>query len=229
MFFLGSAFVGYKYSFLTQEDETIVIPEVMIVQKPTLHIRQLGIGTEIVIGPQDKTVTFLKFEARADDGDILLNKLVFMDGNGRVRLKNYGNLSLWVDADNDSKADTRPAQEISDIKTIGTNHFVVDNIGEEGYLLTSGSKTIFELRADGETLMENKEGIIMLFRAEPGESYVVATEGNTKEPLRGIKTTTWDGGRILTDSYCEDLSDGGYDCDISVKTARHLMVLFLFE
>lgn len=113
------------------------------VEIPELHVAVQAIGTTDTAVKNEDNITLLRFEARAEGGDLLFTQSTFYAAMGS--LLNVQNFTLWGDTDGDLAVDTILQSGVSarDGRTV-----TFDSIIGGGFVIPEETSVRFEVHAD---------------------------------------------------------------------------------
>ncbi len=138
------------------------------------------VSTNFAVANQ-KNITLLRFESRASNHDVLLNKLIFSPMQSGVNGANY---TLWVDTNADGIVDTILQKGVS----VQNSQVIFDKIGGDGYVVPTSTAITFEVHADVASSLSGNPAMLSLKFATSGSGYVTAENLSDGAPLVGIKT-----------------------------------------
>ncbi len=159
-----------------------------------LFITGKSLASNDTLVANQKNVPLLRFEGRAQNGDILLTQTAFSVAQGS--LTNGQNYTLWVDTNNDAVVDTILQKNVSPIS--GTITF--NALAGGGYVVPNNTSVIFEVHTDVAASLASST---LQLQFSTGQSYIAAETLSNGADLSGIKT----------DGICPST------CQITVTTA----------
>lgn len=145
-----------------------------------LTIVQKAMATTDTVVKNQKNVSLLRFEAHADNEDVLTTSFIFDAAQGS--LVNAQNYALWVDTDGNGTVDTILQKGVS--PTSGKVTF--DALAGGGYVVPATESVIFEIHVDiAASLVDDK---LQLKFATTTSDYIAAERLLDGSPIGGIKT-----------------------------------------
>ncbi len=147
----------------------------------TLNVTVKALASSDVAVKNEKNVTLLAFEARANDGDVLATDFVFDAQSGN--LVNAQNYKLWVDTNADNVVDTILQSGVS---AIG-GRVTFSQLTGGGYVVSLGQTVRFEVHADIASSLSTPPSLQLQF-ARSLPDYISAEDLPTGATLSGIET-----------------------------------------
>lgn len=161
----------------------------------TITVKQLAATGSATVGQQN--VTFLRFDATAGSGEVLLKAAMFDTQTGS--LSSIVNASLWRDTNGDGTADTKVLDQSAN--STATTLVFFDSTTATNRLISAYQTIVFEVRGDIAAGVQTPASLQLRFRIDLAN-------------FVGGKTTAdnVDLGGIRTDGICL------FTCDIDVLT-----------
>ncbi len=143
-----------------------------------------------------KDVSLLRFEARAQEAkDVLITNLIF-DPAASSSLVNGSNYSLWVDANDDGKVETKIQ---SGVASQG-EQITFDKITGGGYVIPKSKSVIFEVHTDISASLSGTNPILAI-RFATGSTFIQAEQVDDGTGLSGIGVKRTDGSYVLSSPF----------------------------
>ncbi len=137
--------------------------------------------SDIAVSNQ-KDINLLRFEARADNENLLATRFIFQGVNG-LSLTNGTNYALWVDTDNDGVVDSIVQNGVS----AAGGAVTFDTLSGGGFVLPATETRVFEVHTDVASATLTGTALQLKF-ATTFTGYVSAERQSDGSDLAGIKT-----------------------------------------
>ena len=130
-----------------------------------------------------KNVSFIRFEARANEAaDVLVTDLIF-EAATSASLVNASNYALWVDTNDDGVVDTVLQNGVSS----QSSKITFDKVTGGGYVIAKQKSVIFEVHADIASSLVTSNPVMAL-RFATGSTYIQAEQVHDGSSLANIST-----------------------------------------
>ncbi len=150
-----------------------------VIQNELTIIQKATATTDNAVKNQ-KNISLLRFEAHAENEDILTTSFAFDAAQGS--LLNGANYALWVDTDGNTVVDTILRKGVSPVSGVVT----LDALLGTGYVVPATKTVVFEVHADVPPSLASNS--LQLKFATTLPAYVGSETLNEGTPLSGIKT-----------------------------------------